>query len=516
MKKSVLVLLALAMLTVLAACNGGNEEKVTVGYLERTEIEDVTLEAWRENAENGNANNHFPAGFEEAQYPSLNEMLLALENDKISFFNTTLNTAKYVCDQNESMSYFKSDKRYFYKMAMLEENRDLCDKINGAITGIKNSTELFDLMNTYITNYAAAPATKAEADPDLPTYKVGVTGNVPPLDYIAADGTPGGFNVAILNLIGEKIGVNFEFVSVENNVRTTALTTGVIDIIFCESVTEQSDLSEYLFDNRKLILTDYYYSDADAFVTKDYPIKSIREIYGIQETGITAFDDLSGKNIGVMAGSFEERLAREKFPESNIVPLLKTELYSYQTMLANGTLDAIVQDRNILKNIENITVLDEVLATVDCNIVLAKDRTQLQSAMNGVLAGFAEDGTIDKLKEKWFNADDYTNIKVEADTDYEAPNGTLKYVVSRNSIPYEYYDEGWKGYEYELMLTVCKELGYGLELVPFEGVEAFYTAMANGEADFDTNVQYTEERAEKFLFVDEYLSTDLVVCVYDD
>jgi len=516
MKKLMATLLALTLLATLTSCNSNNK-KVIAGFLEKNEIEQVTLQDWRDSAENGNADNNYPADYEEIEYPSLNELLLALDNNKINFAVTTLNTGKYICDQNQALTYLKGDRRIFYKMAMLEENSALCNKINEAITEIKNSTALFDLMNSYITNYATAPSTTVKSNPDFPTYKVGVTGNVPPLDYITADGTPSGFNVAILNLIGEKIGANFEFVSVENNARTTALTTGIIDIIFCENVTEQSDLDEFLFDNKKLILTDYYYSDSAAFVTKDYPIDRIRDIYGIKETNITSFGDLKGKNVGVAAGSYDEQVAREKLPDSYIIPIpLQQLMYSWQTMLMNGTLDAVIEAKSTARNIKEITILDEILASSEKCMAIAKNRTSLQNDMNEVITKFEEDGTIDKLKNKWFNADDYSKVRIEADTDYECPNGVLKYLISSNCVPYEFYDSEWRGYDYELLLMVCKELGYGLELIPFTNDYATaIDAVANGDADIIAAILATEERAEKLLFIPERVNAEMVVCVYN-
>ena len=98
------------------------------------------------------------------------------------------------------------------------------------------------------------------------------TGDLPPLDYVAADGTPAGFNVALMNAIAEKQNVNFTFVQVEADARLSALSSGKIDVIFW-----YGNVQGYESEREDLLITDKYYTDNVYYVTKDFDMDKILE-----------------------------------------------------------------------------------------------------------------------------------------------------------------------------------------------------------------------------------------------
>ena len=63
------------------------------------------------------------------------------------------------------------------------------------------------------------------------TVRVAVTGSLPPMDYIAADGTPAGFNTALPAEIGNRIGKNIELVQVDSVDRAATLASGTVDAV---------------------------------------------------------------------------------------------------------------------------------------------------------------------------------------------------------------------------------------------------------------------------------------------
>ena len=65
-----------------------------------------------------------------------------------------------------------------------------------------------------------------------PTLRVAVTGTLPPMDYVAPDGAPAGFNTAMLAEIGNRIGRNIELVQVDSVGRAAALASSVADAVF--------------------------------------------------------------------------------------------------------------------------------------------------------------------------------------------------------------------------------------------------------------------------------------------
>jgi ABC-type amino acid transport substrate-binding protein len=65
-----------------------------------------------------------------------------------------------------------------------------------------------------------------------------------PLDYIAADGNPTGFSIALLAKIAEKANINFELVTVGFGTDRIELTSNKIDYIFCYTLTDDNMAKE--------------------------------------------------------------------------------------------------------------------------------------------------------------------------------------------------------------------------------------------------------------------------------
>ena len=64
------------------------------------------------------------------------------------------------------------------------------------------------------------------------TVRIGVTGAIPPMDYMTPYGIPAGFNTAVLAEIGTRTGVNVELVQVDSVSRALALSQGYVDAVF--------------------------------------------------------------------------------------------------------------------------------------------------------------------------------------------------------------------------------------------------------------------------------------------
>ena len=74
-----------------------------------------------------------------------------------------------------------------------------------------------------------------------------MTGDLPPLDYVSEDGSPAGFNTAILAEIAKRLGKNIEVVDIDSGARAAALSSGQIDVIFWVDKPEGVELSEPYF-----------------------------------------------------------------------------------------------------------------------------------------------------------------------------------------------------------------------------------------------------------------------------
>ena len=128
------------------------------------------------------------------------------------------------------------------------------------------------MIDTYITNISISGSESSLQGDKENAYVVGVTGDLPPLDYVAADGVPAGFNVALMNAISDKMGAAFTFVQVEADARLSALSSGKIDVIFW-----YGNVQGYTSERDELLITDEYYEDNVYYVTKSFDMNRILE-----------------------------------------------------------------------------------------------------------------------------------------------------------------------------------------------------------------------------------------------
>ena len=119
--------------------------------------------------------------------------------------------------------------------AVRKDDAQLKADLDKVIGEMKSDGTLDKLINDYITNVdkgQAPPAIEIPMTDGADTIKVGVTGDLPPLDYVSADGQPAGFNTALLSEIANRLGRNVEVVDIDSGARATALTSKQIDVIF--------------------------------------------------------------------------------------------------------------------------------------------------------------------------------------------------------------------------------------------------------------------------------------------
>ena len=73
---------------------------------------------------------------------------------------------------------------------------------------------------------------KFDSFPDAPTVKIAVTGDIPPIDYVAPDGKAAGFNAVILAEIGRRMEINIELININTAARNATLVSGRADGVF--------------------------------------------------------------------------------------------------------------------------------------------------------------------------------------------------------------------------------------------------------------------------------------------
>jgi len=184
-------------------------------------------------------------------YDSLDSMVLALQAGDIVSFDIYSCVADYICANNDQIVNYvtydtTSERSAFigevldrfsngFSFMMLESNTALRDEFNTAIEAMKSDGTLDTLVQEHIRKVIDGDTPQAiqpEHFDGADTIRVAVTGCLPPMDYVAPDGTVAGFNTAILAEIGKRLGKNVEYIQVDSAGRAMALASGQADVVF--------------------------------------------------------------------------------------------------------------------------------------------------------------------------------------------------------------------------------------------------------------------------------------------
>ena len=124
-----------------------------------------------------------------------------------------------------------------------EDSKNLRDNFNEALSALRNDWTLGALEGVYIESHGTDDPEPVEFKKfeKADTIKVAVTGDLPPIDFVAADGKPAGFNTAVLAEIGAYLKKNIELVNIDSGARTAALASGRVDVVFWYEVDMTSD-----------------------------------------------------------------------------------------------------------------------------------------------------------------------------------------------------------------------------------------------------------------------------------
>jgi arginine/lysine/histidine/glutamine transport system substrate-binding and permease protein len=219
-------------------------------------------------------------------------------------------------------------------------------------------------------------------------WSVGTEPAFPPFESVGEGDELVGFDIDLMNAIGEKAGKTIEFNSLPFDGLIPALQGGSIDAaISGMTITEER--------SQTVDFSDPYFRAGLAIAVAE------------GTTNVKTLDDLKGKRIAVQIGTTGA-------DEANKVPDAKVSTFDSAPLalqeLANGNADAVVNDAPVTLyaiasgNIPGITVVGELLTEESYGIALPKGSKNLE-AINTALAEIKADGTYDALYKKWLGVE---------------------------------------------------------------------------------------------------------------
>ena len=157
------------------------------------------------------------------------------------------------------------------------------------------------------------------------------------------------------------------------------------------------------------------------------------------EPEITGWATVCGKTMGAVRGGSFQKIATEKLPQGCVTASREypgsTELF---LDLANGRIDFAAHDflgpNYLLKSgkAQGLVVLDELLATITQSVAVNAKEPELAKAIDATFVGWRDDGTLQKLAEKWFGASiDWSKVENEVCVDAQSRGATGLRIRSR-------------------------------------------------------------------------------------
>lgn len=205
-----------------------------------------------------NTNNN---GIKNVYYDNLTSMLMGLSRGEVYGIRALKCQADYITNFNKKF-VIDTDVNTIgvtgISMLLKDTDRELCDAISEQIKVINTDGTMKKLQDEYIKKANVDNVVTFEEYPNAKTIKFAVTGDIPPIDYILENGTPSGFNVAMIKEIAKRLKINVELIPIESGARAMALATGRADVIFWN----RSVLSEEEFRE----MTSEEYKDAEWFM----------------------------------------------------------------------------------------------------------------------------------------------------------------------------------------------------------------------------------------------------------
>lgn len=206
-------------------------------------------------------------------FDSLAEMLMALDAGKIDYMELGRFVGEYILRlKGNSEKYaaymFSTGVTYYLSMGFKEGNKWF-EPFNEAIKAMAKDKTLLFLKARYVMDADEIPEpVKFEKFPEADTVKIAVTGDMPPLDYVATDGTPAGFNTAMLAEIARRLKINIELVSVNTGARVSALASGRADGVFLFQFEKTSRMKNYDVTAGVTLTEPYYAEDTLIYIVK--------------------------------------------------------------------------------------------------------------------------------------------------------------------------------------------------------------------------------------------------------
>ena len=265
-KRLVLVVLAVFVAALLSGAVSAAERKI--GHLLRGNITAEEAQKIAETFINNGKIKVFRSGEKfpttRVFYDSLTSLIMALNAGDVYEISLPEPVAEYVMNANDGFEIVSVVRMMPASLAFgfrKDDDPSLRNKFNEALLSMKADGTLAILVNKYIAEAGIDDPEPVEFEKygNVDTkIRLAVTGDLPPIDFIAPDGTPAGFSTAVIAEIAKRLKINVELVNIDSGARVASLASKRSDVVFWfmsyKDVDVQLDVPE------GVVLSEPYYT----------------------------------------------------------------------------------------------------------------------------------------------------------------------------------------------------------------------------------------------------------------
>ena len=230
-----------------------------------------------------------------------------------------------------------------------------------------------------------------------------------------------------------------------------------------------------------------------------------------QKTVPPIFKALKGQKVAVIIGSIQDIAVTELAPDADILRV--TSYTDELTALKTGKVDfGGSESLTFTFNKEMNQSVDSVntgLPSIWVGACFKKGNTELQQDFNRFLADIRNDGTYQKIFDRWCNAEDPSAVPVPQQ---RGTGRTLHIATYPATPPFNFISSGkLSGIEVDIMTEWANRRNWKIDFLVVD-FSAQIPAVQTGKADMAMGaISATEERKKQVLFSDGYVESHIVL-----
>ena len=435
-------------------------------------------------------------------YTTYADMALAVEQGKIAAFLMDEPMARVLCAENPGVTYLEdylTEDGYAFAFPKTEKGALLRDQMNEFLAQIRADGTLEEIEEIWFGTDESVQVVEGWTELPSPngTLEFAAKASSAPFAYVK-DGKTVGYDVDIVVRFCKAYGYGLNL----HNVELTSFIAGI--------EAGKYDLGAAGFTVTEERAERVYFSEPDY----SGGIVVVVANTGGGEARFETLSDFEGVTLGALTGTYQDQLAQETIPGVSIQ--YYDDMASMLLALQNGYVDGVLNDLPLATlaaaKQPELAVFPEIIASDSYGLGLPKD-SPLTLQVSAIIEQYEADGTLDTLEKKWLGADE--SVKTIDVGEYDAPNGTLRYVHDPSMEPMSYVGEGGQslGYEVELVALIARELGMKLEITQ-GNFNALMPMLISGRADIVSgSISITEERKESIDFATAHYTGGVVLVV---